>query len=55
MHVSPPPVQKFLQKYFPPSQKQFISYIDRSSKLFDLRVTMDLDHLRNFYDTDQLN
>jgi hypothetical protein len=32
MHVSPPSLQKFLQKRLPPSQKQFFSYIDQRSK-----------------------
>jgi len=55
MHVSTPPFQKFLQRRLPPSQKHFLSYIDQSVKLFDQRVTMDLDIRRNFHDTDQLH
>ena len=51
MHVSPPQFQKFLQKRLPPSQKQFLTYIDQSAKLFDQRVTMDFDIRR---DTNQL-
>ena len=54
MHVSPPPFQKFLQKRLPPYQKQFLTYIDQSAKLFDQRVTMDFDIRRNFHDPDQL-
>ena len=55
IQVSLPPFQKFLQKRRPLSQKQFLSYIDQSAKLFDQRVTMDLDICRNFHDNDQFN
>ena len=55
MHVSPPLFKKFLQKRLPPSQKQFLSYIYQSAKLFDQRVTINLDIRRNFHDNDQFN
>ena len=45
----------FLQNRLPPFQKQFLSYIVQSAKLFDQRLSMDLNLLRNFYDSDQLN
>ena len=55
MHLSPPPFKKFLQKRLPPSQKQFLSYIDQSAKLFDQQVKMYLGIHRTFHNTDQLN
>jgi len=55
IQVSPPLFQKLLQKRLPSFQKQFLSYIEKSAKRFDQRVSMDFDIHRNFHDTDQLS